>query len=47
MVTTGEAYQEKGVDYFSNLDQYEKERQLTKQLERLGYQVALTPIPIA
>lgn len=47
MLLTGEDYQEKGVDYFSGLDQYEKERQLTKQLERLGYQVTLTPTPIA
>jgi len=47
MLTTGEPYQEKGVDYFSDLDQHETERRLTKQLERLGYQVTLTPAQTA
>jgi hypothetical protein len=35
MLMTGEAYQEKGVDYFTDLDQQDKERRLTRQLERL------------
>jgi transposase len=47
MLTTGEPYQEKGVDYFTDLDQHETERRLTKQLERLGYQVTLTPAETA
>jgi transposase len=47
MLKTGEPYQEKGVDYFSHLDRRETERRLTKQLERLGYQVTLTPTQIA
>jgi transposase len=47
MLKTGEPYQEKGVDYFSQLDRSAKERRLTKQLERLGYQVTLTPATIA
>jgi transposase len=47
MLTTGESYQEKGVDYFADLDQQDKERRLTKQLERLGYQVTLTPTQLA
>jgi transposase len=47
MLTTGETYQEKGVDYFTKLDQQEVERRLTKQLERLGYQVTLTPTQTA
>lgn len=47
MLTTGEAYQEKGGDYFSERDRQEAERRLTKQLERLGYQVTLTPAQTA
>jgi hypothetical protein len=47
MVKTGEPYQEKGADYFSQLDHNATERRLTKQLERLGYQVTLTPATIA
>jgi transposase len=47
MLTTGKPYQEKGADYFSELDRQHAERRLTKQLERLGYQVTLTPAQIA
>jgi transposase len=43
LLTTGEAYQEKGVDYFTQLDQEHHQRRLVKQLERLGFQVSLTP----
>jgi hypothetical protein len=32
--------------YFSELDRQHAERRLTKQLERLGYQVTLTPTQI-
>jgi len=47
MLTTGEAYQEKGANYFSELDRKHAERRATRQLERLGYQVTLTPTQIA
>ena len=47
MLKTGQPYQEKGVDYFSELDRQHAERRLIKQLERLGYQVTLTPAKIA
>jgi hypothetical protein len=42
MITTSGSYEEKGVDYFTRHDQQEKQRQLVKQLERLGYEVNLT-----
>jgi transposase len=44
---TGQPYQEKGASYFSERDRQHAERRLTKQLERLGYQVTLTPAKIA
>lgn len=47
MLTTGEPYREKGADYFSQLDRQHAERRFTKQLERLGYQVTLTPVQMA
>ena len=47
MLKTGQPYQEKGANYFSELDREHAERRLTKQLERLGYQVTLTPAKIA
>jgi transposase len=47
MLTTGEPYREKGADYFSEVDRKHAERRATKQLERLGYQVTLTPAQIA
>jgi transposase len=47
MLTTSQPYQEKGEDYFAHHDQQEKERRLVKQLERLGYDVNLTPRPVA
>lgn len=47
MLTTGEPYREKGADYFSELDRQHAERRFTKQLERLGYQVTLTPVQMA
>jgi transposase len=47
MLTTGEPYQEKGANYFSELDRHHAERRATKQLERLGYQVTLIPAQIA
>jgi transposase len=47
LLKTGQPYQEKGASYFSELDRHQAERRLTKQLERLGYQVTLTPAEIA
>jgi len=47
MLKTGQPYQEKGADYFSEQDRQHAERRLIKQLERLGYQVTLTPAKIA
>jgi transposase len=47
MLKTGQPYQEKGVDSFSELDRQHAERRLIKQLERLGYQLTLTPAKIA
>jgi transposase len=47
LLTTGEPYQEKGANSFSELDRQHAERRATKQLERLGYQVTLTPAQIA
>jgi hypothetical protein len=47
MLTTSEPYQEKGADYFSELDRKQAERRFTKQLERLGYQVTLIPVQMA
>ncbi len=46
MLTTGEPYQEKGANYFAELDRHHAERRATKQLERLGYQVTLIPAQI-
>ena len=43
LLTTGDAYQEKGVEYFTQLDQEHHQRRFVKQLERLGFQVTLTP----
>jgi hypothetical protein len=43
MMTTGEPYQEKGVDYFRKQDRGRVERQLVKRLEQLGYQITAPP----
>ena len=43
MLTTGEPYHEKGVDYFRNRDPGKIERQLVKRLEQLGYQITAPP----
>lgn len=42
MLKTGQSYQEKGGDYFSELDRQRVERRAISQLKRLGYQVTLT-----
>ena len=47
MLKTGQPYQEKGGGYFSERERQHAEQRLTKQLERLGYQVTLTPAKIA
>jgi hypothetical protein len=38
-----EEYQELGGTYFDELDRDKKEKSLVRQLERLGFEVALTP----
>jgi hypothetical protein len=43
LVKTGEAYQEKGVSYLSQLDTESQQQHLVRRLERLGYQVTLQP----
>lgn len=47
MLKMGQQYQEKGADCFSEPDRHHAERRLTKQLERLGYQVTLISAKIA
>ncbi len=43
MLTTGEAYRELGEDYYARrLDAEGQARRLTRQLEQLGYEVAIT-----
>ncbi len=36
-------YQELGGTYFDDLDRDKKEKRLVRQLERMGFEVALTP----
>ena len=43
MMTTGEPYHEKGIDYFHRPDAGKAERQLVRRLEQLGYQVTAPP----
>jgi transposase len=47
MMTTGEAYQEKGEEFFVRKDHAKMEQQLVRRLERLGYQVTLPAQPVA
>jgi transposase len=43
MLTHEEDYQELGGTYFEELDRDKKEKRLVRELERLGFEVALTP----
>lgn len=45
MMTTAEPYQEKGVDFFQKQDRGRLERQLTKRLQQLGYEVTKSMAP--
>jgi hypothetical protein len=47
MITTGEEYQEKGEAFFLPTDQRKVEHHLIQRLERMGYDVTLTPRPAA
>jgi transposase len=48
MLAQEEEYQELGGTYFDELDREKKEQRLVRQLERLGFEVALTPVaPLA
>lgn len=42
-VNQKEDYQELGGSYFDELDREQKEHRLVRQLEKLGFEVALTP----
>jgi hypothetical protein len=37
-------YQELGADYLDQLERQGKEKRLVRQLEKLGFEVALTPV---
>jgi hypothetical protein len=44
MLSTGEIYREMGADYYAKRHDPERQvRRLTRQLEQLGYSVAVTP----
>jgi transposase len=47
MMKTEEAYHEKGVEFFQQVDKQRVQRHLVQRLERLGYQVTLQPLPAA
>lgn len=47
MVMTGAPYQEKGVEFFQKREPSRVPAHLVQRLERLGYQVTLTPTPAA
>ena len=47
LMTTGQEYQEKGVEFFQQHDRAKVERQLIQRLERLGYHVTRPPQPAA
>ena len=43
MVKTGELYQEKGANYFTNVNKDQIQQRLVQHLERLGNTVILQP----
>ena len=48
LLTTGETYHDLGADYFqTRIDPQTRARRLTAQLQALGYQVTLNPLPAA
>jgi len=47
LMTTGQEYQEKGVEFFQRSDRAKVEHQLIQRLERLGYHVIQPPQPAA
>jgi transposase len=47
MMNSGQAYQEKGEEFFLRTDRGKLERQLVRRLERLGYQVVSSARPVA
>lgn len=45
MLSTGETYRELGADYYTQRHDPERQaRRLTRQLEQLGYTVAIAPV---
>jgi len=47
LLTRGTTYQELGANYFDERERQQVERRLVRRLERLGYEVALTPVALA
>jgi hypothetical protein len=48
MITTGEPYHEKGMNFFDQRDRQCLEKQLARRLQHLGYEVTkpLSPAPV-
>jgi hypothetical protein len=47
MMTTGQEYQEKGVEFFQQRDRRKVEPQLVRRLQQLGYQLIKPSPPVA
>jgi len=47
LLTRGTTYQELGANYFDERERQQVERRLVRRLERLGHEVALTPVALA
>ena len=45
MITTGEPYHEKGMNFFDQRDRQRLEKQLARRLQHLGYEVTKPPSP--
>lgn len=45
MMKTGKEYEEKGEAFFSPSDHNKVKHRLLQRLKRMGYDVALTPLP--
>jgi hypothetical protein len=43
MIAEQKVYEELGGDYLDQLDRLGKEKRLVRQLEKLGFEVSLTP----
>lgn len=47
MMKTGQAYHEKGAEFFQQRDHSKVEQQLVRRLERMGYQLKRPSQPVA